>query len=113
MGTFQRTFREAKAVSCKVPKKTNVSFEPRTFTIAEDPKANVVGKNAQKSSGTELGDAFKEVMGNLPQNLLPPQNVSAQNTRDNETCATLVKPSRNLGETLRSGSLMNLPQNLL
>ena len=47
-GILQRTFWEAKAICCKEPKKTNASFCPKTFTMAEDPKANAVGGTWKK-----------------------------------------------------------------
>ncbi len=40
---LQRTFWEAKAICCK-KQKTNVSFCPKTFTMAEDPKAIAAAK---------------------------------------------------------------------
>ena len=64
--------------------------------MAEDPKANVVGKKS-------LRDKFNdEAMGSLPQNLLAPQNGSAsEDQTDHETFAT--------GET-SGGTLVNPPE---
>ena len=116
-GTLQRTFWEAKASCCKEAKKTNVSFCPKTFTMAESLKAQTchfaprpllwlkVSKltllRKMQKRVEELGDKFKEVMGEPSTNLLAPKNGSApEDQRDHETCTTLVKPWWNLGETL-------------
>ena len=47
-GTLHRTFWEANAICCKKPQKTNVSFCPKTFTMAEDPKGNTVREKCKK-----------------------------------------------------------------
>ena len=80
-----------------------MSFCPKTFTVTEDPKANPVGEKCKKvlrNSETSL----KKWWGNLPRNLVAPQNRSApEGQRDHETCATLVEPSAEpFGRTRRS-----------
>ena len=45
----KRTFLEAKAICCKKTNNTNVSFGPKTFSMAEDPKLAMLGKNANKN----------------------------------------------------------------
>ena len=94
---LQKTFWEAKAICCKEPQKTTVSFCPKTFTMAEGPKANPVGEKCEKEL-KELGDKCKEVMG----------EPSAEPFRKRKGSApqgpwrTLVqKPWRKLGGTFR------------
>ena len=71
-----------------------------------------------KRSKTDAPQKTREIMKlvqpwwNLPRNLLAAQDDLPQDQRDIETCATLVKPWRNLGETLVK-ACCNLPQNLL
>ena len=92
---LQRTFWEAKAICCTKTQKTNVSFCPKTFTMAEDPKANTVWEKCEKRVEGN-GDKCKEVMG--------------------EPCAEpfrkLTQPSWNPGGTSAKPG-WNLPRNLL
>ena len=85
---LQRTFWEAKAICCTKTQKTNVSFCPQTFTMAENPKANTVWEKCEKRVEGN-GDKCKEVMGETLRRTL------------SETYATFVKPRRNLGGTFR------------
>ena len=99
-GTLQRTFWEAKAICCKECQKTNVSFCPKTFPTAEDPKANTDGEKC-KNELKELGDKCKEVMGEPSAEPFRKRKGSApEDQRDHETGATFVKPWWNLLETL-------------
>ena len=98
-GTLQRTFWEAKAICCKEPQKTNVSFCPKTFAMAEDPKAKSVQKDARKSWrnwetnvkkwwGT-FCRTFPKRKGSAPEDQKRSRNL--RNLRE-----TLVEPSQNL-----------------
>ena len=71
--------------------------------MAEEPKANAVGETCGKEL-RHWETSLEKWWGNLPQNLLAPQNRTApEGQRHHETCATWWT----LG-----GSLANLPQNL-
>ena len=69
----------------RAPQKTNVSFCPKTFTMAEDPKANA----AREKCKIELRNwqtSLKKWWGHLPQNLLAAQDGSApENHRESES----------------------------
>ena len=96
---LQRTFWEAKAICCTKTQKTNESFCPKTFTMAEDPKANTVWDKCEKRVEGN-GDKCKEVMGEPCAEPFRKRKGSApEDQRDHETYATFVKPWWNLGET--------------
>ena len=98
-------FKRRKPFAAKEPKNKS-HFAPRTLLWLKTPKLTLLKKMQEK--GEELGDKFKELIGNLPQTFLAPQNGSA---RHHETCATLLEPELknfNLG-----GPWWNLPRNLL
>ena len=75
-------------VTQKTIKKPQETCETKAFIMAEDLKANAVETNAQKKKRSD-----------------GPKNGSAPvGQRDHETCATLVKPWWNRGETLAESS---------
>ena len=68
--------------------------------MAEDPKANTVGRKCEKSC-TTWETKIKKWWKNLPQNPFRKQNGPApKNQRHHKICATIVKPWWNLPETL-------------
>jgi len=76
----------------KEPQTTNVTFCPKTFTMAEDPKANTVGENEKKEL-KELRDKCKEVMGNPPQNPFGNERDLFQKTRKIKEITKLARSS--------------------
>ena len=126
----QETCETNVTICCKEPK-TNVSFCPKTFIMAEDPKANAVGEKCQKKEKwwpqkricasrpersrnlRNLGGTSVKPWRNLLQNLLAAQDGSApENQRHHETWRTLVELWRALAGTLL-GPWWNLARNLL
>ena len=100
-GTLRRTFREAKAICCKEPQRTNVSFCPKTFTMAEDPKVNSVQKDARKS-WRSWKIYVKKWWGGPLQNLSETKGICTRRLqRSRNLGGTSVKPWRNLGGTFR------------
>jgi len=104
-GTLQRTFGEGKAICCKEPKKTNVSFCPKIFTMAEDRKANVVEEKCKKEF-QEL-NKFKKVMGEPSTEPFGSPSELPQKTRDT---TKLAQSWWNPGETSVQ-PWWNLPRN--
>ena len=66
--------------------------ESRLLQRTQEPQANAVGEKCKKEE-RNWETSLKKRWGNLPQNLLAPQNGSApEDQRDHESCVTSVKP---------------------
>ena len=102
-------FGRRKPFAAKSPRRQTCHFSPRPLLWLKAPKLTLLGKKKLRNWET----SWKKWWGNLPQNLLAPQNGSApEDHKDHETCATLVKPWWNLGGALAE-PWWNLPRKLL
>ena len=98
-GTLPKNLLGGQSHLLQKKQKTNVSFCHKTFTMAEDPKANSVQKHAKKRWRNWEANVKKWWGDPLQKGICPRRPERSPNLRN--LLETLAEPRWNLGETFR------------